>query len=60
MKRIFAYITMLTLAVACETMYGPVETPIAPDSAAGVEITVADVTDDSFTVTITPAGEASY
>ena len=51
---------MLTLAVACETMYGPVETPIAPDSAAGVEITVADVTDDSFTVTITPAGEASY
>lgn len=52
--------TMLTLAVACETMYGPVETPVAPDSAAGVEITVADVTDDSFTVTITPAGEASY
>ncbi|MBQ7812722.1 MAG: fibronectin type III domain-containing protein [Bacteroidales bacterium] len=60
MKRIFAYITMLTLAVACETMYGPVETPLAPDSAAGVEITVADVTDDSFTVTITPSGEASY
>lgn len=52
--------TMLTLAVACETMYGPVETPIAPDSAAGVEITVADVTDDSFTVTIAPSGEASY
>lgn len=52
--------TMLTLAVACETMYGPVETPVAPDSAAGVEITVADVTDDSFTVTIAPSGEASY
>lgn len=52
--------TMFTLAVACETMYGPVETPIAPDTAADVEITVADVTDDSFTVTITPAGEALY
>ena len=60
MKRFFTYMTMLTLAVACETMYGPVETPIAPDSAAGVEITVADVTDDSFTVTIAPSGEASY
>lgn len=60
MKRLFTYISMLVLAVACETMYGPVETPVAPDSAAGIEIAFSEVKDSSFTVTVTPAAEASY
>lgn len=60
MKRIFAYITMLTLAVACESMYGPEETQLAPDTAAGIEIAVSEVKDNGFTVTVTPSGEAAY
>lgn len=52
--------TMLAMAVACSELYGPEPTPIAPDTAAGVEITVSEVKDSSFTVTVTPSGEASY
>ena len=60
MKRIFAYISMLTLAVACETMYGPVEAPTAPDKAGSVEIQLDTLGDDTLAVTISPVGEASY
>ena len=61
MKRIFTYISMLILAVACnDELYGPEETPLTPDTAASVEITVTEVKDSSFTVTVTPAGEAAY
>ncbi len=60
MKRLFTYMTMLAMAVACSELYGPEPTPIAPDTAAGVEITVSEVKDSSFTVTVTPSGEASY
>lgn len=60
MKRLFAYMTMLTLAVACESMYGLEETTLAPDSAAVVEIKVTEIADDSFTVTLTPSGETAY
>lgn len=52
--------TMLAMAVACSELYGPEPTPIAPDTAAGVEITVSEVKDSSFKVTVTPSGEASY
>lgn len=52
--------TMLAMAVACSELYGPEPTPIAPDTAAGVEITVSEVKDSSFTVTVTPSGAASY
>lgn len=52
---------MLILAVACnDELYGPEETPLTPDTAASVEITVTEVKDSSFTVTVTPAGEAAY
>ena len=52
---------MLTLAVACtDELYGPEETPATPDKASGIEITVANVTDNSFQVTVTPAGESAY
>ena len=60
MKRIFTYIAMLTLTVACSELYGPEETPLTPDSAAGVEITFSDVTDNSFKVTVAPTSESSY
>lgn len=60
MKRIFTYITMLTLAVACNELYGPEETPLTPDKAGSVEISVSDVTDNSFKVTLTPSGNVSY
>lgn len=52
--------TLLAMAAACTELYGPEPTPIAPDTAAGVEITVSDVKDDSFTVTVTPTDAASY
>ena len=48
------------MAVACEDLYGPEPTPIAPDKAAGVEITVSDVKDSSFVVTVTPSAQVSY
>ena len=51
---------VLAMAVACEELYGPEPTPIAPDQAAGVEITVSDVKDSSFVVTVTPSAQVSY
>lgn len=60
MKRFFTYISMLTLAVACNDIYGPEEVPVAPDTPAGVEITFSEVMDNSFVVTVTPKGEASF
>lgn len=60
MKRLFTYISVLTLAVACETMYGPVQTPIAPDEGGAITITVDRVGDNDAEFTLTPAGEASY
>ena len=51
---------MLTLAVACETMYGPVEAPTAPDKAGSVEIQLDTLGDDTLAFTISPVGEASY
>lgn len=60
MKRIFTYITVLTLAVACENMYGPVETPVAPDTAQDIAITVNETGDETVKFTLAPAGEASY
>lgn len=60
MKRFFTYISMLTLAVACNDIYGPEEVPVAPDTPAGVEITFSEVKDSSFVVTVTPKDEASF
>lgn len=60
MKKIFAFITLVTLAVACENMYGPVETPTAPDQAGTVQITVDKVEDNGIEFTIAPVGETSY
>lgn len=60
MKRFFTYISILTLAVACNDIYGPEEIPVAPDTPAGVEITFSEVKDSSFVVTVTPKDEASF
>lgn len=48
------------MAVACETMYGPVEKSIAPDSAGSIAITVDKVGDNDVTFTLTPSAECSY
>ena len=48
------------MAVACSDIYGPEETPLTPDNAAGVQISISDVTDNSFKVTVTPTGESSF
>jgi len=60
MKRFFTYIAILALAVGCKDLYGPEETPLAPDTAGSVEVTITDVTDNSFKVTLTPSGNVSY
>lgn len=60
MKRIFTYISALALAVACETMYGPVQTPIEVDKAGDITITVDNVGDTDVTFTLTPATESAY
>lgn len=53
---------MLALAVSCETMYGPVQTPIASDEkkADGVEITVTEAKDESVIFTLAPKAESAY
>ena len=60
MKRFILLLSVLSLTVACDELYGPEETPLTPDTAAGVQISISDVTDNSFKVTVTPSGEASY
>ena len=62
MKRIFTYIAMLALAVGCTDLYGPQEPSLTPDksSVGSVEITLSEVTDNSFKVTVTPTGNVSY
>lgn len=60
MKRLFTYISMLVLAVACETMYGPVQTPIKGDKAGSITVTVDEVKDNSVTFTVSPASESAY
>ncbi len=60
MKKIIVFISILAAAMSCETMYGPVQTPVASDKAEGIEITVNSVADSTVSFTLTPAGEASY
>ena len=62
MKRLFTYISVLALAVSCDTMYGPVQTPIAADKdkADGIEITVTETKDASATFTLAPKAESGY
>ena len=60
MKRLFTYISVLALAVSCETMYGPVQTPIAADKGNGIEITVTETKDAEVTFTIAPKSESAY
>lgn len=61
MKKIFTYLAVAALvAVACDDMYGPVETPTAPDKAGSVDIQIDTLGDDTLAFTIAPVGEASY
>ena len=61
MKKIFTYLAVAALmAVACEDMYGPVETPTTPDKAGSVEIQIDTLGDDTLKFTLAPVGEASY
>lgn len=61
MKKIFTYLAVAALvAVACDDMYGPVETPTAPDKAGSVEIQIDTIGDDTLAFTLSPVGEVSY
>jgi hypothetical protein len=61
MKKIFTYLAVAALmAVACDDMYGPVETPTTPDKAGSVEIQIDTLGDDTLKFTLTPAADASY
>lgn len=61
MKKIFTYLAVAALmAVACDDMYGPVETPTTPDKAGSVEIQIDTIGDDTLKFTLAPVGEASY
>lgn len=51
---------MLALLVACETMYGPVQTPIAADKAGEITITIDEVKDSSVTFTVAPQSNSGY
>lgn len=52
--------SVLAAAAACQTMYGPVETPLAPVASEGIQITLGAVGDESASFTIAPKGEATY
>ncbi len=60
MKKFLVFISILAAAISCETMYGPVQTPLKADKAQGIEIKVNAVDDNTASFTLTPAGEASY
>lgn len=61
MKKIFTYLAVAALvAVACDDMYGPVETPVAPDKAGSVEIQIDTLGDDTLAFTLSPVGDAAY
>ncbi len=51
---------MLAFAMSCETMYGPVQTPLEADTAGGVEIKVNSTGDNTVSFTLTPSAESSY
>ena len=52
--------SVLAAAAACQTMYGPVEPPLAPVASEGIQITLGAVGDESASFTIAPKGEATY
>ena len=52
--------SVLAAAAACQTMYGPVETPLAPVASEGIQITIGTVADESASFTLAPKGEATY
>lgn len=60
MKKTILYLTIAIIAAGCETMYGPkqVSTPVV--NSEGIVISVSDVKDSSFVITLSPKGEASY
>ncbi len=60
MKKLLVFISMLAVAVSCETMYGPVQTPIEADKAGGITIKVNSVGDNSASFTLTPSEESAY
>ena len=61
MRKLFTYLAVAALvAVACDDMYGPVETPTAPDKAGSVKIQIDTLGDDTLAFTISPEGVASY
>lgn len=61
MKKIFTYLAVAAfVAVACDDMYGPVETPVAPDKAGSVEIQIDTLGDDTLAFTLSPVGDAAY
>ncbi len=59
MKRIFAYLSVAVALAACN-LYGEPETSTTPLEAKDIDIAISAVGDSSFTVTLTPQGEAAF
>lgn len=59
MKRFLAYLSVAAALTACN-LYGEPEVSTSPLEAEGIDIAVTAVKDSSFTVTLTPKGEAAY
>lgn len=60
MKKVFLYMSVLAAAMSCETMYGPVQTPLAADKADDIEINVQSTGDNAVSFELAPKGEVSY
>ncbi len=60
MKKFLIFACSLLAVVACDSLYGGTDdsTPVVP--GPDVNIIFSDTADDAFTVTIEPAGEATY
>ena len=48
------------MAVACETMYGPVQESTEVVKGGGIELAATDVQDESFQFTLAPKNESAY
>jgi hypothetical protein len=59
MKKILTYFALMAAAVSCN-LYGEPEESLKADVSAGVEVTISDVKDSSFVVTVAPKAEVSF
>jgi len=60
MKKILAILSLAVVVVACKDMYGPASESTDTVEATAISLTVTNVTDESFDVTLSPSSEALY